>query len=143
MHFVPIPEAQGKEIIEKYGKRVICEINGGVVHCAIQKNKDIGYFIMVGKSTKEKIKVDYKEELQLLIKKDDSKYKAEISEELWEVLKTDIEAKEYFEALTPGKKRTIIHRINKAKQSDTRINRALKIAENLKMGITDLKELLR
>ena len=143
MYYIPISEANGDVIIELYGKRVICMVNGNKIHCAVQKRKEVGYYIAVGKATREKIKADYKDPLQIEVRKDDSKYQMEVPEELEEVLETDLEAKAHFEALTPGKQRSIIHHIGKAKHSNTRINRALKLAENLKMGLTDLKELMR
>ena len=62
-------------------------------------------------------------------------------EELSAVLETDEEATLVFEKLTPGKKRSIIHYIATAKQTDTRISRALKIVDFLKMGITDLRKM--
>jgi uncharacterized protein YdeI (YjbR/CyaY-like superfamily) len=98
---------------------------------------------MVGKATKKKLGLEVGEELLLEFEKDESEFKMDVCDELLEVLSTDEEGQAYFNALTDGRKRSIIHYINKAKQSNTRINRALKIVEKLKMGYTDLKELMR
>ncbi len=142
-HYIPIPEKIGEEIITRLGKRVICKVNGNKIHCAILKSQKLGTYIMVGKSTKEKIKANYKEELNLEILKDTTEYQIEIGEAFQEVLNTDEEGKIRFKALTDGKKRSLIHQVNRAKNIDTRINRALKILEKLKMGFTDLKDLIR
>lgn len=143
-HYIPIPEEIASPILDTFGKRVLCMVNGHAkLHCAIMKHRDIGYYITVGKATKAKIKANHGDELCLEITKDESEYQAELPEELKEVLLTDEEGLHRFENLTPGKKRSIIHYVNSAKQMDTRINRALKILENLKMGMTDLKELMR
>lgn len=142
MYLIPIPEKMGIEIHEKFGKRVICIVNGNKIHCAVQKSKAHGYYIGAGKDTRKKIQVHPSDEFELTILEDNTKYQLEVPEELSEVLETDPEASERFEALTDGKKRSLIHHVGKAKQSITRIDRALKIAENLKFGFTDLKELI-
>lgn len=143
MHMIPIPKEKGDEIIENYGKRVVCIVNGTKIHCSIQRSKELGFYIIVGKTTREKIKAKYKDDLELEIKKDISKYQTELPAELSEVLSSDPEANHYFKLLTNGKKRSIVHVVEKAKQEETRINRSLKIAEKLKAGITNLKDLVR
>jgi hypothetical protein len=143
-HLIPIPGDFALSIKEKIGRRVLCVINGEKhLHCAIGRSNEFGYFIMVGKATKKKLGLEVGEELLLEFEKDESEFKMDVCDELLEVLSTDEEGQAYFNALTDGRKRSIIHYINKAKQSNTRINRALKIVENLKMGYTDLKELMR
>ena len=143
MHLIPIGTEEGAYILSNFGKRIVCWENGNKIHCALQRSKNVGYYIAVGKSTREKIQANYQDKLEVIIEKDESEYKMEVPEEFLEVLATDPEAKEYFEQLTEGKQRSLIHLIAKAKHSNTRINRALKIAEKLKWGITDLKELTR
>lgn len=144
MHRIPINLEDGHTILEKFGKRFICTVNKGIsIHCALMNSKDTGFYIMIGKSTKVKIKVKLGEQLNLHIKKDSTKHQAVVSIELKEVLATDQEGQLFFNKLTPGKQRSLIHYVNKAKQSDTRIDRALRIVENLKLGITDLKLLLK
>ena len=139
---IPIPAKEGKVILEKFGKRILLKINGEQIHCAIQNSKQIGLYISISKASRKKFNINFDEKISFEILKDESKYQIEISEEFEEVLKTDIIAEERFNALTPGKQRSLIHYISKAKNIDTRINRALKIADNLKMGKKDLKELL-
>lgn len=143
-HIISIPEDIALDALEKIGKRILLKVNNHVsIHCAILRTNAIGYYIMAGKSTRTKMKAEAGDELSLEILKDDSTYKAAVSEELKEVLLTDPDGQNRFEQLTDGKKRSIIHYVNKAKQSATRIDRALKIVDNLKSGATDLKELLR
>jgi len=143
MHYIPIPDEIGEEIIRRFGRRVICKVNGNQIHCAILKRQSIGTYIMAGKSTREKIKANYKDELNLEILEDTTEFQMEVGEVFQEVLDTDEEGKIRFKELTDGKKRSLIHQVNKAKNIDTQINRALKILENLKMGFTDLKDLTR
>lgn len=64
--------------------------------------------------------------------------------EVWlEVIESDHEAAEAFEKLTPGKKRSILHMVSSAKRMETQINRALKIAENIKMGVTNPRDFMK
>lgn len=64
-------------------------------------------------------------------------------EEFQAVLDSDLEAYERFEKLIVGKKRSLIYLILRIKNSQTRIGKALIISENIKMGITDQRELIK
>lgn len=59
------------------------------------------------------------------------------------VLQSDLGVFEIFESLIDGKKRGLIYYILKIKNSQSRIDKALIITENLKRGIRDNKELIR
>ncbi len=142
-HYIPIPEAAAATLLKRFGKRVVCTINKVDIHCAVMGNATKGFYIGAGKSTRQKIKAETNDPLLLEFKKGDTKHQALVSEELQEVLSTDPEGQERFDALTPGRQRSIIFHVGKAKQSDTRINRILKIVENLKLGKKDLRELIK
>lgn len=110
-HYIPIPIDVAQKALDQFGKRVLCTVNeNSQIHCAIQRHKDIGYYITVGKNTKAKI---------------------------------DVESETIFSQLTPGFQRSIIHYVDAARRIETRIDRALKILNRLKMGIRDRKELFR
>lgn len=143
-NYLPVSQEQAQNILDDFGKRIICTINDEhSIHCALMNSKVVGYYIMISKKVQKQIKAEIGDTLTLEIQKDETKYGIPLSVEFVEVVETDPEAFELFEKLTPGKKRTIIHYVGLAKQSNTRINRAIKITENLKMGIKDLKELMR
>lgn len=140
--YIPIPTATADRVLKEFGRRITCEVSGKpLLHCALLRSKTIGHYIMLGKSSREKLAVEFGDQLTIHIRKDKTKYQAEVPEELQVVLSTDPEAAEKFEALTDGKKRSIIHYVNRAKQSDTRINRALKLVDRVKMGVTNQKDL--
>lgn len=64
--------------------------------------------------------------------------------EVWEaVIMQDEEAEKAFERLTPGKKRSIFHMINQAKREQTKVDRALLIARNIKAGAWDPRDFAR
>ena len=143
-HLLLIPEAEALEIVSEIGKRVILQAEGKPpLHCAIQKNKTIGYFITLGKSTKDKLKIEAGDILQITFLPDTSKYQLDLCEEFQAVLETDLDGEACFDKLKPGMQRGIIHYVNSAKRSDTRIERSLKIIGKIKMGMTDRKELFR
>lgn len=76
-------------------------------------------------------------ELQLF--EDQSKYGVEMPEELDAVFLSDHEAYTIFEGLTPGRQRSIIYTIKRYKSTQTRVDKALMLTDNLKRGITDPK----
>lgn len=81
--------------------------------------------------------------VQIDFKKDHTTYQFEDVEEWNEVMNTDPEVEIIFNQLTPGNKRSILFLIQQVKSSDKRIQRSLKIAENLKKGIHSPKLLLK
>ncbi|MEL6675582.1 MAG: YdeI/OmpD-associated family protein [Bacteroidota bacterium] len=141
--YIPLPEDIALQAQTELGKRVICEVNGIPIHCAIKRSNRIGYYIMAGKSTVQKIQAEPGDTLNLVLRKDDTPYQMAMCAELEEVLFTDPEAEAFFKRLSDGKKRSLIHHVSKAKHSDTRINRALALMENLKRGKTELRDLTR
>jgi uncharacterized protein YdeI (YjbR/CyaY-like superfamily) len=64
-------------------------------------------------------------------------------EELSEVLCQDPDADAVFQNLTDGNKRGIIYLVTLLKTSDKRIERALIIAEKLKLGVTSPRLILK
>lgn len=118
-------------------KRVICSINKQVeIHCALMPKKEGGFYINIGKPVLKKLNLSVGDTFDYTIKPDKTEYQFHYPEELKEVLDTDATAKAIFESLTDGNKRGIMHLVNKIKSVDKRIDRSLKIAEKLKLGIT-------
>ena len=103
---------------------LISKKNGLVVmYFSNEKQKSLGVFMN-----------DYFE-MQLF--EDGSKYGVDMPEELDAVLMSDYEAYSIFESLTPGRQRSIIYTIKRYKSTQTRVDKALILTENLKRGITD------
>ena len=142
--FLPIPSALEKKLTADGNKRVVCTFRDGQeIHVALQKSKEAGTYIYLGNSTMKKIKLKEGDKLDVDIRVDDSPYQFQMPEEFEEVLKTDPEAHKIFHSLTPGNQRSIIHVVAQAKNSDTRVTRALKIAERLKQGVTNAMKILK
>jgi len=70
--------------------------------------------------------------VDVLLKKDDSEFGAEVPEELAEVFAQDQEGFQRFEKLVAGKQRFIIRHVTAVKNSQLKIERALALLNNLK-----------
>lgn len=138
MHYLEIPgkvllELNGNEEKGKFNQRVIVKVNdkvewqGGIV--ALGEGK--GY-ITISKARMKELDVHNKEKVHLVLSKNTSEYGIDFPEELMYILDQDPEAKKRFEALTIGKRRTILYYIVQAKGIDRRIERALLYMNNLK-----------
>ncbi len=141
--YINIPEDVATKFIDEGNKRVICNIDDRFeFHCAILRSKSTGYYIMMGKKILKNGNLAKGQEIEVNLFPDTTQYQSEIPEELEEVLKSDFEGYEKFHQLTPGKQRSIIYLVTAVKSPNKRIERALKIIENIKIGITANKELL-
>jgi hypothetical protein len=137
-----------KEIISQLGvqqrSRLKVEFPGGrYIHCALQYNKNHDFVIYLGKYFQEKAGVDPGREVKISISEDTSDLGMEMPQELEEVLSIDPEGVEGWAQLTPGKKRTAMYFVEKAKTEETKIKRALLIVDNIKMGFTGAYELIK
>lgn len=89
------------------------------------------WFILLNQDLVKKLQLSKGQEVSITLKADISKYGMEMPEELAEVLTQDVEADRYFSDLTPGKQRSLIYIVAKVKRTQSRINKALAIAEHL------------
>lgn len=104
-------------------------------YAAVKRDKNTDdYKMMFGKRLQKELGVLQNDYFEIQLFEDKSKYSVDVPEELEEVFKFDAEAFKIFETLTTGKKRSIIYAIARYKNSQTRIDKALIICENLKRG---------
>ena len=146
MHSLKIPEEYVIPFIEKGHQRVEVQatFEGRSIkfHAALKKYRG-QYQIMFGKRNQQELGIFPNDYFSIQLFEDQSKYGVEVPEELSAVLESDIEALEIFESLTPGKIRSLIYTIARFKNSQTRIDKSLTMADNLKMGIRDARELFK
>ncbi|NND51683.1 MAG: YdeI/OmpD-associated family protein [Flavobacteriaceae bacterium] len=147
MHSLMIPKEMADLFVNQNHKRVKVEasFNGNKVHfhAALRTDKNGQYRITFNQNLQNELGVFPTDLFQLQFFEDDSKYGVEMPEELQAVLESDPEASDIFEACTAGKKRSIIYAILRYKNSQTRIDKSLTLAENLKRGMSDMKLLLK
>jgi Bacteriocin-protection, YdeI or OmpD-Associated/Domain of unknown function (DUF1905) len=144
MHYIMLDAATVKKLTVNNNKRVLCTINNAItIHAAIMPKKEGGHFIVLGSTHLKKIKSKAGMEVTAVFKKDTTEFQFDIAEEFTEVLATDAKAKKIFDGLTDGNKRGLIYLVNMLKSSDKKIERALKIADKIKAGITAPRLILK
>lgn len=144
IHYIMLDAKTVAKLTKDGNKRVIATINKTEkLHAAIMPKKDGGHFVIIGSSICKKLKLKVGEEIEVSFVIDKTEYQFAMSEELKEVLDTDDEANKIFHALTPGNQRGLIYLLSLVKSSDKKIERALKIAESIKMGITKQQLVLK
>ena len=143
MHYVMIDEEIAKSFLTKGTKRALCLIENATFHCAFMPKKEGGYFINLGTTICKQLKLKEGDEVALTFKEDDSEFQFEMPEEFSEVLYQDPDADAVFQGLTDGNKRGLIYVITTVKSSEKRIERALKVAEKLKIGIISPRLVLK
>lgn len=137
-HFLLVPEAIATYFLDQGHKRVQLQLNEAApVHCALRKNKEVGYLIGIGKRILKLTDTEPGQAVTVQLWPDDTTYQAKMPESLFAVLETDPEAHQQFHALTPGRQRSIIYWISKVKSIDLQIEKSLKVAKNLRAGQLD------
>jgi ABC-type lipoprotein release transport system permease subunit len=137
MHYIMINDDLTTPFLSKNIKRVVCKINDSLdFHCAFMPKKEGGFSINIGSSICNKLNLKLGDSVTLSFREDTTEYQFEMPEELTEVFYQDPDAFTIFDSLTDGNKRSLIYLVNAVKSSEKRIERALKIVEKLKMGIT-------
>ncbi|MBL4709868.1 MAG: DUF1905 domain-containing protein [Flavobacteriales bacterium] len=138
-----IPDEIANSFVKGKDRRVICTFNGAVKnHCAIMSSQE-GPFIMLNRALVKQLKIQIGDKVKLEIEKDISEFGMPISEEFEAIILGDQEVFQYFDPLTPGKKRNLIHLINKIKSSEIKITRSMAISYHLieSKGKIDFKQL--
>jgi hypothetical protein len=136
MHYIIVEENTVKPFLEKGAKRAICTIETVDFHCAFMPKKEGSFFINIGSKICKQLNLKMGDEVSPTFREDTTEYQFEMPEEFTEVLYQDPDAFAIFEGLTDGNKRGLIYLVTMVKSSEKRIERALKIVEKLKMGVT-------
>ena len=145
-HSFIVPDMVAQYFLDQQCKRVLVKVRflskHIEFHAALQKFHGY-YHIMFNKANQKRLNIFPSDYFEVTLSEDTSKYGVEMPEEFEAVLASDPEASAVFESLTAGKKRSLIYYILKIKNSQTRIDRAITITENLKLGIREHKELIK
>ena len=113
-------------------RRVMVSINGHKpFHAAIMPAGDDVYFININAALRKKHRLEEGSKLVITLEKDESEFGMPFPEEFREVLDQEPEGKEYFDALTPGKKRNLIYVVNKVKSENKRVEKSIIIVRHL------------
>jgi Bacteriocin-protection, YdeI or OmpD-Associated/Domain of unknown function (DUF1905) len=133
------------EVIEQFRglgmKRALVTVNGVPMHCGLLNSKEFGVYIYFGKATTKTLGIKPKQMAEVTFEVDESEHQFDLPIEFAEVFETDPAALQVFESLTAGNRRSLIHLVAQLKSTDKRIERALFIAEKLKLGITNARNM--
>lgn len=133
-NYVAIPAKVIRALGGKFRLRLVCSLNGQAgFQCGLMALGDGRGFVMLSKKRLGELGLETGQAVSVSLKPDTSKYGMKMPAEFKEVLKQDPEAKQRFDALSDGKKRTLLFRVGSVKSVDKRIEAALKLLENLKM----------
>ncbi len=145
-HGLVIPEEIAEPFLEAGHSRVAIKayFEGSSIsfHGKLHRFSD-KIVVSFGKRYQKQLGVSFNDYFELQLFEDTSKYGVELPEEFQAVWDSDSEAFDAFEQLTDGKKRSLIYYILSFKNTQTRIDKALIISENIKMGVTDQQEIIK
>ncbi|MEL7147400.1 MAG: YdeI/OmpD-associated family protein [Bacteroidota bacterium] len=142
-HFV-VPEDVTAQLTDGENKRVFVKINHQLeIRSSLMPINKTESFVLINKDVKSKLRLSTGDEATLTLRKDTSTYGMEMPEELGVLLDQEPECNELFHQLTPGKQRSLIYLVNKVKNTNSRLNKALAIVHHLKevSGNLDFKML--
>lgn len=144
IHCIELGKKMAAILTSSNNKRVLCILNGKLtLHAAIMRTKQDMYYILIAAKHLKTLGLGVGSVVDAVIKKDESELQFYIPEEFTEVFATDLEAEKIFNSLTDGNKRGLIALVNMVKSSDKKIERTLKIAERLKLGITTPQKMMK
>jgi Domain of unknown function (DUF1905)/Bacteriocin-protection, YdeI or OmpD-Associated len=144
MHYIMLDKKTVITLTKDDNKRVICNLNNQIAfHCAIMPKKEGGYFINIGSTICKKLGLKVGSKVTATFEIDKTEYQFEMPEELKEVLETDKIANEIFHSLSIGNQRGLIYLVLQVKSIDKKIERALKIVNKIKIGITSPRLILK
>ena len=133
MHYLEVPAHIIKQLGGSLKIRLLCTVNNLLTFPCGPVALDSGSgYISINKKRMKELGVGFKDEIQVSLIKDPSKYGMKMPEELNELLQQDTEGNKRFTSLPPGKQRYIIYYVSMVKSSQLRINRAIKLIQNLK-----------
>jgi len=141
---IPVPAKIGNAFKKGEIARLVVTYNHSeIANCAFMPGMGDGYWLVINKKIRTKLKLDVGSSVDVMIQADTSKYGMPMPEEMEELLIQDPEGNEIFHKLTPGKQRSLLYIIGKIKSSDIRLRKAVAILEYLKMvnGNLDFPEM--
>ncbi|MCC6463694.1 MAG: DUF1905 domain-containing protein [Saprospiraceae bacterium] len=141
---LPVPQLVAHAFVAKGIKRVVCQLNEQVdFQCGLIPKGEGVYCIVVNKKLRTQLGLQPGAQVAVALRKDDSEYGLPVPEEFEEVLRQDPEGRDWFEALSPGKKRNLLYLAGQIKDPEKRISRAFILIEHLKaqQGSINFKQL--
>ena len=133
VHYVEVPA----NIVKKLGglnkQRLFCSINKHPkFQCGMMALGEGRGYITVSKKKLKEFSITLGDKIDVTLEPDKSEFGMEVPEELIEIFAQDTEAEKRFMSISGSKQRNIIYYVIGVKNSYKRIERALKLINNLK-----------
>ncbi len=142
-HFLPLGNILVNQLKQDGNKRVLVVFSDSYkIHLALQSRSEFGNFVMLSNKHLKALEVQLGDTVTFKIGVDRSKYQFEYPDTFAEVMRTDQEAFAIFEQLTKGNQRSILAVVNSQLNQNKQIEKSLIIAEKLKHGITNAREIM-
>lgn len=128
-----VPAAIGNVVLSGgTSRRVVCRLNDSVEYqCALLPDGEGAFLITLNKQRQRELHVKPGSGVLVELWKDNSTFGLPMPEELEELLRQDPAGKQLFFALSPGKQRTLLYIVGKAKDGDLRMMRSNIIIRHL------------
>ena len=143
---IEIPEEHIIPFIKEGHKRVrvYARFKGEEItfHAAVRPRHGV-YLMMFGKRYQKMLNIFPSDIFELKLKEDTTRYGVDMPAEFEAVLDSDPEGKIRFDSLSIGLRRSLIYHIIRYANEQTRVDKALIVIDNLKLGITDAKEIIK
>ncbi len=126
-------------------RRIICTINDELkFNSGFIPDGKGHFYININKEIRNKLELKEGDLVHLEIRKDQSKYGMPIPPSFEELLNQDPEGEAFFNALSPGKIRSLLYVIGKPKSEQKQIEKGLVVLDYLKEvnGKLDFRELI-
>lgn len=133
-HYVVVPPEVARVFLEANVKRTTGTLQGADFRLSLLSDGAGGRYLAVGQDLRRRARVVDGSQVVIFIQADPHPDLIVLCEELEAVLELDEEAGKIFRGFTPGMQRSLAYYANGAKHSDTRIRRALQLAEKMKLG---------
>ncbi len=131
-HVVPVPEEVSGSFLDAGHRRVLATINGHETRRAFQGPKDGGRYLVLGKAELKAAGVALGDVVTVSLVPDPEPDAIDLTPEFIEALKQDEAARERWESFPRGRQRSLAHYLTSPKRAETRLRRAIEIAEKLR-----------
>lgn len=131
-HYLPLPTEVAADLRRDGVRRVIASFNGVKVNRGVVGDGEGGWILIVSLDLMKEMRCGLGDMVAVQLQPDPDPDSVELCEEFQVVLDMDKAAQERYQLMTPGRQRGLAYYVNSAKREETRIRRALQMAEKLR-----------
>ncbi len=133
-HGLAVPDSLGAAWRQAGVKRLLGTVRGVTLRRALQHHSDGAPYIFLGRAVRQELGLSPGEIVPVEFRPDPEPDAVDLTAELELTLAHDPEAHARWVTLTPGRQRTLAHRVASAKPEATRLRRAAEVAGWLRSG---------